>query len=163
MLKRNVLELLRVVLTPQIMSRFKFICGQESTRTVGQYKTKPVFIKSFDYISDKIAGYDPENVLLIDDSPYKTSFNCFTSSVYPDPYEGSPDDRFLKHVLFPFLQGLACGKQTIQTLLIHRYPNWSLRNLRKDWTEKKEIWTSQAIKNGAHWLHISRFKENNEE
>lgn len=160
MITRNVREQLALVnILPKLASRIKFIRGQESLRTIGNFSNKPIFIKSFEYISEDLKGYEKENILLVDDSPYKTSFNTLHSSLYPDPYEGSEDDSFLKDKLFPCLRDMSNGTITFHKYIESRCPRWSIENIRKDWVEKEKVWRIQAIQCEGDPLHLRRFHE----
>lgn len=160
---KNLSKQLESVLTGSERDCLKFVFGQERVLDSGTKvpnSDKPIFFKRLQLIWDTFKDYDPENIILIDDSPYKTSLNPFYSSLYPTPYTGGGDDSFLKNILYPFLLEIGGSSQTLHREILQKYPSWSQVTLEGDWRENQGIWSNDMyIRDHGDAIHKSKFSD----
>lgn len=160
---KNLKPILEAVFSDEDKRDIKFVCTQQDAVCVGEHfvSKKPIFLKDLKNISSRYAAeYDSENVILIDDSPYKTCMNPFYSSLYPRPYLADVDDTFLIHNLIPYLLKLAKSSYSMHHAIQEDYPHWSEESLLRDWEENIDIWsTNPTIKIESDPEHLRRFSD----
>ena len=119
--------------------------------------TKPVFLKPMSNVLRKHPKYTLENILLVDDSPYKSSMNPFFSSLYPPSFIGDENDDFLRRQLLPYLIHISTTTDPLHSALEQTYPSWSIESLQRDWMDNKQIWTSAKFQLMAHASQLLEF------
>lgn len=154
---KNIVPLVQALCTVEEQKYFSFIASQEDVRCVGSTNKKPTFVK---VLAKKafIDKYQKENVILVDDSAYKTSINPFYLSLYAPQYVGQPDDHFLQKSLIPYLDRLLSSNKSMHQFIRENYPPWSEASLRHDWLQNMSIWKdTMYISMNGHPEHLRRF------
>lgn len=161
MVSYNLRNQMTKVLGADMLKLFRFRWGQEVAIEVGKNRDKPIFVKRFSSIEKHLTGiYHKENVVLIDDSPYKTSLNPFYSSLYPLPYNGGDLDAFLMGELLPYLFKLHTGLGTFHSSIRNHYPSWSADMLQLDYRENKAVWIeNKYIQDNMDSEHRARYDD----
>lgn len=136
---KNIYPKLQVVLNHEEQQTLCFVATQEDVIQDGFHGGKPTFLKVLERLKyDK--KYLKENVILVDDSAYKTSINPFYSSLYPPQYVGQEDDDFLEKTFIPYLDRILNSDITMHQFIKENYPHWSETSLQRDWRENMSIW-----------------------
>lgn len=163
MQSHNLKPLLQSMFNKEDREYIKFVATQEDTVQVAEpsLHKKPIFLKELKTLRSKIENnYEIENVILIDDSPYKTCLNPFYSSLYPEPYMGQIADDFLPKTLIPYLKTLSTSSETMHKTIGKTYPRWSMQSLVEDWEVNRDVWTENVtVRLECDPEHRKRFNE----
>lgn len=168
---QNVKRQVDLVISKSVIERLKFVLGQETAYNTGSTfpdSDKPIFLKPLSRILFQHPEYLKEDVILVDDSPYKTSINALYSSLYPVPFELIPGtnvstkakDTFLLSTLLPYLLKILgiSGNCNLHKAIENNYPAWSADTLEKDYTSNKLIWEKIfEMKFNHHPEHLAKF------
>lgn len=147
MQSHNLKPLLQSIFNEEDRKYIKFVATQHETVQVGEHERtkKPIFLKELKNLRSKYEeDYEVENVILIDDTPYKTCLNPFYSSLYPEPYTGQIADDFFPKTLIPYLKTLLSSSETMHKTIEKSYPSWSLESLVEDWEINREVWSKNV-------------------
>jgi NLI interacting factor-like phosphatase len=115
---------------------------------------KPVFVKNLQKIADLQQECNHYNIILVDDSPYKTCVNPFYSS-----FQGNIEDTFFVNVLIPFLAKLTCHETSLHTVVRQNYPVWSIHLLMHDYEKNESVWENPNVSEFGDPLHLKRYRE----
>ena len=126
-------------MSPAQKKALKFIYTQEKCiKTNLHYvldrgdKPIPFFVKSLDRMFLAFDNYTKDNVILINDSPYKAILNNISLTFFPpsfDPFK-SDKDPFPFHFLQRYLGDVLKMEKIISL------PEWSVQSLRQDWSKR---------------------------
>ena len=161
--KKNLFPILEGVLSEMEMKSLVFIFHQEQALDLGYQKNsnKPIFLKPLSLVTERYPKYREENILIIDDSPYKCALNPFYSSLHPSPYTGDQSENFLFEDLIPLLRYIHDQRESVHARLMKIYPNWSLRMVKESRKVHKDIWELLSSKNLVHVSHSLEEMKNN--
>ena len=157
------------VLSTKVKENLKFIYGQNKVQNHSipfGNSEKPLFTKNLRTLFLEYPEYNNFNVILVDDSPYKTSLNGFYSSLYVPSFKiGQDDHDFLLNDLMPYVTELASfgsEKISLQTLNKNRYPIFSAQILMQDYDRNQKFWEHSAIQLYGDVTHLKRYRRHRE-
>jgi hypothetical protein len=162
MSEKNLLNLVDKVFSSEEVDGVEFIYSQSLVQNSGfqAHSTKPAFLKRLCLIPDLERDCEKMEVILVDNSPYKTTTNPFFSSLYVEGFDGSNHDVFLKETLMPYLRLLSETNLPLWKANELFYPEFSQKALKGDWKENYPIWDQNShIVNLMDTIHKTRFNE----
>lgn len=161
-LEKNQLErILASIFTRIELNSLKHIWDESHCLNVSDSRSsnQRFFVKSFDMVEKYTKDYHVGDMILIDTDPYHTCLDVVVSSLYPPKFLGSSDDHFLLGVLIPYLEKLANSSEYLALANWEKYPDWSVRSLRRDWKYNHRIWENPDIQRCGDRYLIRNFNK----
>eukprot|EP01134_Creolimax_fragrantissima_P004573 CFRG4573T1 len=125
MMGKNVRPIVELVFRPECLKNLYFVLDQSACDSIRhrEVKNKPLLLKDLHKIWNADKNYNPQNTLLIDDSPLKATRNPPNLLYNPVEWEGDMTDTALSPdggTIYRYIEGLAQWKGSVAEYVVSR-------------------------------------------